>query len=97
MALIKTLAAAIPQPDIDKARLMSVNVDPPKKMMKVQVAKGYMDGEDFILKSASNHMIVGDDYDELMGAMGDPSKEIREALEEGIWAKLEALGVIDVA
>jgi hypothetical protein len=97
MAMVKSLAAAIPQPDIDKARLMSVSVEPFSKMMKVQLAKGYESGEDFILKSASTHMISGDDYDELMDAMGDPAKALKDSLEEGIWAKLVAMGVIELA
>lgn len=97
MALIKTLATPISQPDIDKTRLMSVSVEPFAKMMKVQLAKGYEDGDNFVVKSASSHVISGDDYDTLMDAMGDPAKSIRESLEEGIWAKLVADGVIELS
>lgn len=97
MALIKSLATPVSQPDINKARLMNVTVDPPKKTMKVQVAQGYeVDGE-FIVKSAATHMISSDDYDELMDTLGNPSKSIKESLEEGIWTKLEAMGAIDVS
>ena len=97
MALIKSLASPVAQPDIDKARLMSVMVEPFNKMMKVQLAKGFEVDSEFVLKSASNHMISGDDYDALMDSMGDPAKSIKDSLEEGIWAKLVDMGVIELA
>lgn len=96
MALIKTLTNPESQPSIDKARLMDVNVNPANKIMNVYVAKGYESGQEFVVKSVSQHLIAGEDYDALMDAMGDPQLSIREALEEAIWLKLEAMGVIAV-
>lgn len=96
MALVKNLTNPIAQPSIDKARLMNVIVDPEKKVMKITLAKGYEDSGEFMVKMVSDHIISGDDYDQLMDASGDPLKTVRESLEEGIWAKLEAMGLIDV-
>lgn len=96
MALMKSLAQSEPQPAIDKAKLMTVSVDPENKLMSVHIAKGYEENNEFVVKSMSVHQIAGDDYDALMQSMGNPELAVGEMLQEAIWAKLEAMGAIDV-
>ena len=96
MALVKLLAQAEAQPTIDKAKLLSVNVEPSLKNMRVEVAKGYEANNEFVIKSVANYSISGDNYDALMMAMGNPSLAVGAMLQEAIWAKLEAMGVLDV-
>lgn len=96
MALIKNLTNAIEQPDIDQAKILDVSVDPINKNMRVHIGLGYDDNGDFMVKSASVYSIAGQDYDDLMTAMGNPGMAVGEMLQEAIWAKLEALALIDV-
>lgn len=96
MALVKLLAQAEAQPSIDKVRLHNVAVDPSQKLMSVHVAKGYEVSGEFMVKSMSVYHISGTDYDEVMQAMGNPALAVGEMLQEAIWAKLEAMGILDL-
>ena len=55
MAMIKLLAQAEAQPSVDKARLLAINVEPANKMMNIQIAKGYEQAGQFVIKAVSNH------------------------------------------
>ena len=97
MALTKSLTSPISQPSLDKARLIMVQVDPINKLLMVQIGVGFEDNGSFVVKSAASYNISGDEYDVLMTALGDSAKAIGLSLEEAIWAKLVAMGVIEVA
>ena len=96
MALVKLLAQSEAQPAIDKAKLLSVEVEPASQRMKVQLAKGYEVSGEFMVKSVAVYYISDADYDAMMQSMGNPAMAVGEMLQEAIWAKLEAMAVIDV-
>ena len=94
MAITKSLASPISQPSIDKAKLILIMVDPVAKSMSVQLGVGFEADGAFSLKTVSNFIISGEDYDALLATAGDPEKSVGEALEGAIWQKLVDLGAV---
>lgn len=93
---MKDLVSPISQPSIDKAEISAYTCDCKHSMLQVVLNKGYMDGENLIIKSSDVISISGEDYNAIMDVVGDPEKDLCEQIEDGIWAYLVAQGIVSV-
>jgi len=96
MALEKTLTTPETQPDLDKVRMYIKEVNPDKRVLKVELHKGFLDGSVFKTIKITPVFIVGDEYDSVMDTEGITGVAVRETLATAIWTWLQTNGHIDV-
>ena len=86
----KTLANPESQPSIDKAKLSLLNWNISKEEIVICLCKGFVSNGLFELSSVKNYTISGSDYNTIMNAMGDSSKQQKDQLEDAIWSWLQS-------
>jgi len=96
MALEKILTTPESQSAIDKVRMYIKNVDPDKKLLKVELHKGFLDSGEFKSVKIVTVYITKDEYDAVMDTEGTTGITVRETLAEAIWTWLQTNGHIDV-
>lgn len=85
----KTIPTEV-RPDKTSVSILSYIIEPVKKSLHVNWAKGYMDESVFVPVESFSDVIDGDDYDTLSESMGDDSKSLKEQFEDKIYAWLVA-------
>jgi len=96
MALEKTLTTPEAQPSLTKVRMYIKEVNPDKKLLKVELHKGFLDESIFKTVKIIPVFIVKDEYDSVMDTEGATGTAVRETLAEAIWTWLQTNGHIDV-
>jgi len=96
MTLEKTLTTPEAQQSVDKVRMQIKKVDPEKKILEIELHKGFIESDVFKLVEIKKVFIMKDDYDEVMDTEGVTGTAVRETLASAIWAWLQANGKIDV-
>ena len=83
--------------DKTSASILSYVIEPAKKSLHVNWAKGYMDASVFVPVESYSDVISGSDYDAIADAMGDDAKSLGDQFEDKIWDWLVAQGKITLS